>query len=141
MIRFPVNTTIIGEIRCKGAVRVDSRIEGEGNIQGVLLISKSCVWVGKITADKVIIEGTVEGEIIARQKIQLSSSAKVTGNIIAPEMLIAKGAIINSKVDIAKIRIPVELINSIKARKEEPGLANEFVDELAQRRKTIQKSA
>ena len=146
MIRIPAHTTIIGELRCEGATRVDARIEGEGNIKGVLLISKSCVWVGKITADKIIIEGTVEGQIIARQKVQLSSSAKISGSITAPEMHISRGASLNCDVEIAKVRIPVELIKLKTKTTDKPvvieeKLADELVDELAQRRRSIKKTA
>ena len=135
MIRIPENITIVGEIRTDGATRVDAKVEGEGNINGILLISKTCVWTGKITADKIIVEGTVEGQLIAREKIQLSSKAKVTGKIVAPEMHIAKGAILNCEVNVSQYRVPVGLL---KPKSEQRPV---IVDELAKRRHVIQKTA
>jgi len=137
MIRIPKNSTIIGELRCDGATRVDARVEGEGNINGVLLISQSCVWVGKITADKIIVEGTVEGQIIARQKLQLASKAKVSGKISAPEMHISPGAIVNCDVSVARVSIPVGLLKTKPTQDSQP----ELIDELASRRKSIQKAS
>ena len=136
MIRIPKNATIIGELRCDGATRVDARVEGEGNINGILLISQSCVWVGKITADKIIVEGTVEGQIIARQKLQLSPNAKVSGKISAPEMYIAPGAILNCDVAVARLSIPVGLLKPKSNQNTKP----EFIDELASRRNSIKKA-
>lgn len=136
MIRIPKDATIIGELRCDGATRVDARVEGEGNINGVLLVSQSCVWVGKITADKIIIEGTVEGQIIARQKLQIAPKAKVSGNISAPEMYIAPGARLNCDVSIAKLKVPVGLLKP----KTERRVDLYPIDELAERRKAIQKT-
>jgi len=136
MIRIPKDATIIGELRCNGATRVDARVEGEGNINGVLLISQSCVWVGKITADKIIVEGTVEGQIIARQKLQIAPKGKVSGIISAPEMHLAPGAILNCDVAVSKWKIPVELLKPRTERRVE----SFPIDELAERRKAIQKT-
>jgi len=137
MIRIPKTTTIIGELRCDGATRVDARIEGEGNINGVLLISDSCVWVGKIIADSVIVEGTIEGHVIARKKLQITSKAKITGKIAAPEMNIEEGAILNCEVAVSIADKPVESIKPILDQNTE----TVTMDELAERRSSIQKTA
>ena len=51
MTRIPENTTIIGEIRCTGNMRVDGRVEGQSDVQGILVITKNSVYEG----DKIIL--------------------------------------------------------------------------------------
>ena len=68
MIRIPANTTIVGELRSSGEVRVDGRFQGEGDIDGTLILTQTCVWVGKAIAEVVIVEGVIEGDIIERKK-------------------------------------------------------------------------
>ena len=141
MIRIPQNSTIIGELRCDGATRVDGRIEGEGNIKDVLLISKTCIWVGKITADKIIVEGTVEGHIIARKTLQIASSAKISGRISAPEMYIAKNARLNCEVSVSRNSIPVGILKPVSDKTQEQNPEPGYIDELAKRRGPVQKTA
>lgn len=137
MIRIPKDATIIGELRCDGATRVDGRVEGEGDINGILLVSKTCVWVGKITADKIIVEGVVEGEIIARSSLQIAAKAKVSGKISAPEMLLAPGASLNCDVAVSQVSVPVGLLKPAA----EPQIEPIQYDELAERRSAARISA
>ncbi len=102
MIRIPADTTIIGEFRCKGTVQIEGRIDGTGNIEGTLLLSKAGVWTGKISADVLVIEGTVEGEIIARRRVRLGQTARVSGRISCPHISIAEGAVVNASIVMRK---------------------------------------
>lgn len=117
MIIIPAGTTIIGELRSKGRIRVDGRVEGVGDIDGLLLITKDCVWKGKITADIIVIEGTVEGEIIARQRLKVHTNSHVSGNITSPQIQIEEGALISGRLYMRKPDAPIGLLENRSKKK------------------------
>ncbi|MDH5230425.1 MAG: polymer-forming cytoskeletal protein [Gammaproteobacteria bacterium] len=103
MIIIPENTTLKGELFSSGQVCYDGKFEGIGDVKGQLILSKKCVWKGKAIADVIIIEGTVEGDIIARERLEVHENALVTGRIIAPSIMILQGARITGDL---KMEIP-----------------------------------
>lgn len=52
-------------------------------------------WVrgGVDSVGPVVVEGKIEGDIVSKTKIELSSSAIVTGSLCSPRIFIAPGAI------------------------------------------------
>lgn len=112
MITIPAETTLIGEIRSKGRVRIDGHVEGKGEIDGLLLLTRQCVWKGKLTADEVIIEGTVEGDVIARKKLEIRPQARVTGSIICPSIQIMEGATFTGNLKMSKPLPPIGLLEN-----------------------------
>lgn len=109
MIRIPHNTSIIGELRSEGNMEVLGRIEGDSDIKGLLIVGKECVWVGKAIADTIIVEGIVEGSVIARKKVEIAPSAQITGSIISPTVLIAKSAKLNCDIQMNKAKDTIDL--------------------------------
>lgn len=71
---------------------VEGSVVGECDLGGILRIEKSGKWVGNITADVVIVAGTVEGSVTARTKIELGETGRVIGTLQAPAIAIAEGA-------------------------------------------------
>lgn len=81
-----------GILRGKGNYKVAGRVVGDCEIDGALLLDERGSWLGKIVADVVVIAGRVEGSIVARQQLELQSSAVVHGNLESPVIAIDKGA-------------------------------------------------
>jgi len=118
MIIIPAGITVIGELRSSGIVRVDARIEGNGFIDGLVMLTKKCVWRGNLVADEIFVEGTVEGNIIARKKIHLNKKCKVTGSVNCPKVIIHDGAIIDAKFSMKKPDTPVNLSKKKSSEKQ-----------------------
>jgi cytoskeletal protein CcmA (bactofilin family) len=83
-----------GEMGFKGMLRVDGHLSGRISSQdGTLILSTG----GRIDADievaVALINGTVNGDIIATKRIEISRVARVTGNIQTPLLTIEEGAI------------------------------------------------
>jgi len=110
VIRIPQNTTIIGEIRSSGEIRIDGRFQGQGNIDGTLILTETSVWIGDIVANTVVVEGVFEGDIIARKKLMVGPKAKIQGDIKAPAIKIAYGAQLYSDIDMKKPQVNVGLL-------------------------------
>ena len=87
-------TILTGEANFKGMLRVDGRLTGRITSQeGTLLIGTN----GQVDADIEVavatINGTVNGDITATERIEFGRSARVRGNIQTPALVIEEGAV------------------------------------------------
>ena len=88
--------TIEGEVRFSGGLHVEGTIKGtvaaEAGGDAVLMLSdKGCIE-GEIRAPHVVINGQVRGDIIAAERVELASQARVEGNIHYKVLEMAAGA-------------------------------------------------
>lgn len=97
MIRFSTtigeNTEFTGSFSGGGNIVVRGHVKGESDACGIVVIAETGCWDGKLVADSVIVSGTVNGDIVAREKIELLSGSKITGNVSCPVIAIETGAV------------------------------------------------
>jgi cytoskeletal protein CcmA (bactofilin family) len=93
--RLPEGAVFEGLLVLPGAARIDGTVRGE-------VLAASDLWVGPngaIEADlevrAVVIEGRVEGDVMAGERIELRSSARIRGNVSAPSLAIAEGCVVD----------------------------------------------
>jgi len=82
-----------GQLSFQGPARIDGIVDGEIHCQGPLTIGESAEIKAKITAEQVVIHGKVEGNVSAKEKIELIAPARVIGNIDAPKLVITEGVL------------------------------------------------
>ncbi len=97
-----VATRIIGDVQFTGGFHVDGSIKGNvdapADSGSTLSISNSGVVEGSVAVPNVILNGTVKGDIIAHERIELGATARVTGNVYYGLIEMAIGAEINGKL-------------------------------------------
>jgi cytoskeletal protein CcmA (bactofilin family) len=84
---------VSGQLSFQGSVRIDGSVDGDIQCQGSLTIGESAEVKAKITAQAVVIRGKVEGNVSAKEKIELIAPARLIGNIDTPRLIIAEGAV------------------------------------------------
>jgi len=94
------STTIVGDIETRGPLMVSGRIQGNGKIGGTLSVGKSAHWEGDISARQGVIAGHVVGRIVVEDKLEISASAVINGEIVAKILAIANGARIEGDVTV-----------------------------------------
>jgi cytoskeletal protein CcmA (bactofilin family) len=82
---------VTGKLSFEGPARIDGQVDGEINAKDIV-IGESAVVTAQIAAASIVIAGTVRGEIAASQRIEIRPSAKVSGNITAPKLVVQEGA-------------------------------------------------
>ncbi|MBD0325102.1 MAG: polymer-forming cytoskeletal protein [Pyrinomonadaceae bacterium] len=87
-------TVLSGEAVFKGMLRVDGHLTGRiSSEKGTLIVSSG----GRVDADIQVatakINGSVNGDIIASERLELGRTAEVHGNVQAPVLVIEQGAI------------------------------------------------
>ena len=86
-----------GELNVKGTLRVDGSVEGRLNADCVILSEKA--WVkGEIQGKKLVIGGSVEGNLRAQELVEIKSRGKVLGDISTPQFVVTEGARFNGKI-------------------------------------------
>jgi cytoskeletal protein CcmA (bactofilin family) len=87
-------TVVTGEANFKAMLRVDGHLSGRVNSEtGTLIIGSHGQVDANIEVATATIHGTVNGDIVATQRLELGRAAKVNGNIQTPSLMIEQGAI------------------------------------------------
>jgi cytoskeletal protein CcmA (bactofilin family) len=96
----PEITTILGKgsafdgkLTFEGAVRIDGDFSGEIRTDGVLIIGETAEIKADVSAATIVIEGTVRGDLVATESIQIHAPARVFGNLATPSLEIQKGSL------------------------------------------------
>jgi cytoskeletal protein CcmA (bactofilin family) len=91
---------IKGDVVAREPFLIAGRVEGTIEIdQHTLTIAQDGSVSAVITAESVVIEGTVQGDLAAINKIAIQPTARVEGECSAPIVSIADGAIVQGKVE------------------------------------------
>jgi cytoskeletal protein CcmA (bactofilin family) len=94
-------TEIRGDIHFKGCLHVDGKIEGairgEG-AQAMLTLSAHACVIGEVQAPHIVINGSITGDVIASERLELASNARVEGNVYYKLLEMSAGAQINGKM-------------------------------------------
>lgn len=81
-----------GKLQFEGPARIDGQVDGEINAKDSVTIGESAVVTAQVKAASIIVAGTLSGEVIATQRIEIRSSAKVSGNLTTPKLIVHEGA-------------------------------------------------
>jgi cytoskeletal protein CcmA (bactofilin family) len=94
------STTVVGDVETRGPLMVSGHVKGDGRIGGTLSVGKTAHWEGDITARQAVLAGKVTGRIHVEDKLEISASAVITGEIVAKVLAIANGARIEGEVTV-----------------------------------------
>ncbi len=88
------NSVFEGKMTFEGVFRVDGKVEGEIFHSGTLIMSETAVIKGKVEVDALILNGIVEGEVNAKERVEIHSRGKLYGTILTPVLIIQDGGIL-----------------------------------------------
>lgn len=95
-------TRIKGDVTFSGGFHLDGQVVGnvraEAGTTSVLSVSEHGTIEGSVDAPHVVLNGTVTGDIRARERVELGAKARVNGNVHYCVIEMALGASINGKL-------------------------------------------
>ena len=106
---------LLGDVRFSGGLHVDGTVKGnvvaEEDASSVLTLSDSGTIEGEVRVPNVVLNGTVIGDVHAKQHIELASNARITGNVYYSLIEMAMGAEVNGNlVHVAEdLEVPLQL--------------------------------
>jgi cytoskeletal protein CcmA (bactofilin family) len=87
-----VGTSINGEIKSSGDVRIDGILIGSVNTKGKVVIGSTGSVEGEIVCQNADISGTINGNITVLELLALKATANLKGEIITNKLSIEPGA-------------------------------------------------
>ena len=91
---------IKGVIKSAGSVRMDGKLDGDLASQGDSILGKTATMKGNISGNNVVIEGTINGTIAAKDKIEMKAAARITGDIKSKRLAVEDGVTFIGKADV-----------------------------------------
>lgn len=85
-------THIKGEMTFDRTARILGSFEGRISSNGEVQIGQTANCKASIEGEVIRIDGTVDGDVVARECVHLSNTARMTGDVIASKMIVAEGA-------------------------------------------------
>lgn len=102
--------TFLGRtVAAQGQLSASEDLLIEGKFEGTVTLEGHCLTVGteghvkaEIRARQVVIQGSVTGNVAAREKIEIRRTGHVVGDLIAGTVAIEEGAYFKGSIDIAR---------------------------------------
>ena len=92
------NTSISGSFSGSENILVRGVVEGNSDIEGIVVITGEGRWLGQLGASIVVIAGRVEGDIRATEKVEILNGGHIVGDIHSPVVAIETGAIHEGRI-------------------------------------------
>jgi cytoskeletal protein CcmA (bactofilin family) len=103
---------VSGQLMFQGAARIDGNVDGEIQCHETLTIGDGADVRGKISSQVVIIRGKVEGNVTAREKVELLAPARLVGTIKAPRLTVMEGVVFDGDCSMGVARQKSGVANS-----------------------------
>jgi len=97
--------TVIGRgVRVRGRVTgdadltIEGHVEGEVDVTGEVTVETGGLLGASVSARVIVVRGAVRGDLTAGEAVRLEEGARVVGDLRAPRISIAKGALVRGLV-------------------------------------------
>jgi len=121
------NAVIGSGIKINGEISGNENILIEGRVEGRIMLSGNDVTIGKtgqvmadVSAKTIRVAGEVSGDLKAKERVVISGSGNVHGNVVAPRVVLEDGAIFKGSIDMD----PGDAIAAERAAAKAVGKAN-----------------
>ena len=91
---------IKGNLKFSGEMSFDGKLDGEIQTDGVLNLGDSAIINGNINAQTVVVRGKVNGNISAKEKIEIKTKAELFGDIRASKLVVEEGVTFVGKTEV-----------------------------------------
>jgi len=91
-------TVVRGRITGAANLEILGRVEGEVEVDGDVVLDARGLAAASLSGRRVTIRGAVRGDLVATESIVLEDGARVVGDVRAPRVAIATGALVRGYV-------------------------------------------
>ncbi len=107
-----VNSHFKGDVRSKGTLRIDGTFEGNVEADWLILGEKANLK-GDATARGIIVGGRIEGNITAREILEIRSKGQVTGDVNTVKLVVSEGGMLIGRTHMSRegsnvVELPVK---------------------------------
>jgi cytoskeletal protein CcmA (bactofilin family) len=91
---------ISGNVKCESNIQLNGKLNGDLTCGGQALIGDTAAVKGNLSIETISIMGQVSGNITAKDKIELKSTARLHGDIRAKRLTVEDGVTFVGKVEV-----------------------------------------
>jgi cytoskeletal protein CcmA (bactofilin family) len=91
---------IKGNLKFTGELTFEGKLEGEINTDGTLHLGDSAIVNGNINAGSVVVRGKINGNIVAKDKIEIKSKTELFGDVRSGKLVIEEGVTFVGKTEV-----------------------------------------
>jgi cytoskeletal protein CcmA (bactofilin family) len=89
-----------GTLKFSGELTFDGKLDGEINSEGLLNLGDNAVIKGNIAVNSVVVRGKINGNVAAKEKIDIKAKTELFGDIRAAKLVIEEGVTFVGKSEI-----------------------------------------
>jgi cytoskeletal protein CcmA (bactofilin family) len=89
-----------GILKFSGELTFDGKLEGDINSDGDLSLGDNAVIKGNIEVGSVVVRGKINGNVTAKDKIDIKAKTEFFGDIRAPKLVIEEGVTFVGKSEV-----------------------------------------
>lgn len=89
-----------GTIKFAGELTFDGKLDGDINSDGVLTLGDNAVVKGNLNINSVVLRGKVNGNVTAKEKIEIKAKTELFGDIRSPKLVIEEGVTFVGKSEV-----------------------------------------
>ncbi len=95
------DTSVTGKLSFAAPTRIDGKLKGEVRADDLLLVGEKGSVEGKVFAKALILQGSVRGDVIGTEWVQVEATALLVGSVQSHRIDIQKGAKVQAHLSIA----------------------------------------
>jgi cytoskeletal protein CcmA (bactofilin family) len=88
-----------GKIQGSGDIRIAGQFKGDIDVQGDVSVETGAKLTGSVRANKVVIAGEMEGNIVAAARVELLDTGLLNGDLKAGSLTVAAGSRMRGQVE------------------------------------------
>ncbi|MEO8797084.1 MAG: polymer-forming cytoskeletal protein [Polyangiaceae bacterium] len=95
------STHVRGRVTGSGSIEIAGRVDGEVDVNGDVTVEATGLVGSNVSGRRLVVRGAVKGDLIGAESVSLEDGAKVVGDVRAPRIAIAQGALLRGFVQTA----------------------------------------
>ncbi|MDA8079732.1 MAG: polymer-forming cytoskeletal protein [Nitrospiraceae bacterium] len=95
------NSRFKGEIETSGTIRVDGTVEGQVAADWIVIGEQGRIK-GNISARGIVVGGRVDGDLQAKEIVEIKNKGQVHGEVLTNKLMIAEGAVFEGRSTMQK---------------------------------------
>jgi cytoskeletal protein CcmA (bactofilin family) len=91
---------IKGSLRFAGEMTFDGKLDGDIQSDGTLNLGDNSVINGNLNVNNIVVRGKINGNIIAREKVDIKMKTELFGDVRAAKLVIEEGVTFVGKTEV-----------------------------------------
>ncbi len=93
-----------GRCRLVGVAIVAGRVTGDFLTADELIVAESGCITATVRAAVIVVRGAITGNVVATERVELTATAHVVGDVETPALTMADGAVLDGHCHITRVR-------------------------------------